>query len=183
MAQSQLDIFKEGALLLVEGIDTSDKTMLTDASELLAGADAEEIADFTFEESETGALGDPMILFTPGFADKIRMTDFTLVPLDPLDSLRYIGGQVSTVTRTIAPGAEAVFTFEGSDDINILCVASKPGVLKMDLRNSGKEFPATLDKNGYSQSAGLSVPAESESFQVCLKNTFSEPVSFVIAIQ
>lgn len=175
--------FREGALILIEGIANADKYALTDASELLEKANPEELDNVSFSESRTGALTDPLVLFTSGFCDTLRKNNFTLVPLNPLEQLRQIQGDVITVTRSLAPGAEAVFSFEGADSMQLVTACTTPSALQTVITAEAGEIAPAADAEGFTSQAVWNLPSDGASFSITVKNPTDKPLSFVIALQ
>lgn len=178
-----LSNFSEGALELVRGIRNSDKDALADAGALLEAADVEELGEFIVEESAPQVLGDPLILFTSDFCDKYRKNNFTLVPLNPLEGLRAIPGIVSTITRSISPGASVVFTLEGADDMAMTAVMAEPAALEFTLITPKGETPLPLSADGFIAGAEWSLDQAGEDFSVRVTNPSDGPVTFVLGFE
>lgn len=175
--------FREGAILLLEGIDNNDRAALTDAADMLAAADSSEFEDFTVTLSAPDALSDPTVIFSTDFCNELRKNGFTLVPLDPLDALRNVDSAISTITRTLAPGASATFTVDCEGETSLVAVGSIPGALSVDVGiNGGVANPLEGTADGYSLSNSWDTGTYG-SITATLTNTSGFPVSFVLAFQ
>lgn len=178
-----MNIFREGAVLLTQGIERKDPSLLTDASEFLFTADPDEADDIEIIESAPGALSAPTILFTASFCDKARVEDYVLVPLDPLAVLRATNGGVTTITRSIAPGASASFKLKGDNELNAVVVSPDYANLSCTVNFEGGCLESEPDESGYSGSFVWTQPASTEDFSVNISNNGTETAVFVIALK
>lgn len=179
----ELRTFKDGAVLLVEGIADHNRSSLTDAAELLSGIDSNEFDDFETTESAPGILSNPEIIFNARFCNEVRKNNFSLVKLNPLEGLRNLDSEISTVTRSLSPGSYATFTMEGIDEMGMVAVGQYPESIKVTLEYMGTEIPIVKDSSNYSYQVGWTMCEGSPEFKVTVENISDRPVTFVLGIQ
>lgn len=179
----EMQQFREGAVLLVQGVSARERAALTDAAEILASVPADENPDVEINESFGGAISNPTILFTPDFCDRVRKSEFQLVPLDPLEGLRNLGEGISTITRNIAPGASASFVMSGSGDMEMVTVCTAPQGVEVSLLSDGVPVEMTPDADGYGAHSAWNIAGDGADIVVTVKNPTDREQTFVLALQ
>lgn len=182
VAESPVDIFREGALILIESVDLKSESGLIDASEILSSVDPSEIIDFSISSGED-SISDPYLMFNSDFCNKTIIENFTLVAMNPLNALRDISGHVSTVTRTIAANASVEFQFEGEDEMTAAVVWQIPDSIKTIISAEGEAIYPSMDNSGKAATFSWTQSPGDSRFSMNIHNSSSSPQTFVIAFE
>lgn len=180
-----MEKFHEASMLLINGINDADELPLIDAAEIFGSIELSDYTEFSFDKDHEKAISLPTIVFDSEFCDKLRIAKFDLVKMDKLETLRGdgINSDLLVINRDIEPGAEATLTFNGSDLMSILFIASQPGALTYKVSAEGKDIPVGSLADEYSAFTSWTMSDESSPIDISVNNRADRPVSFAIVFE
>lgn len=182
----EMETFLQSSLFLNQGIKSQDESLLADAAEGFSSIEIEELSneDFSVETSTPLLLLNPEVLYNDIFCDDIRLNQFILIEREPLLASRILGDDdvISTVSRSLLPGGEVTFNFEGEGLKEVALIQYIPEGLVMEIFSKSSQPQIVRDNNSGFLTSIFSLDS-SESFNVKILNPSSEKVSFCVAIK
>lgn len=184
---NDMAVYIESCSLINQGITNHDEASLADASEGLGHLSVIELedGDFNISTPDPDCIKLPLVQYNLEFCDELRKSNFEIVEREPLAVIRAIdiSDVINTISRSIAPGGKATFSFSGSGEMIVAIPASEKNVLDISIKSGNDDISLTHSDLGIPFAAWEVDEASDSNCSVTVSNPSDRIVSFAIALK